>query len=369
MDARQALRRVVVMGAFLLVILSNGTVGVLSEASGEILEASGIAVYKQPHKANLEVAPSRFRPVAENIAPLLPIAAAPESQNTTPRSNNPRQQEWPCQLPEGCDGLSSESQSSTGALNTADSIAAAAPQTLETQIEKTDQTWVRRYQVYQQLITKGSTPLLQLDSNDALTQDDEIAIRLLHGRADVQNNAQHIQDEGRAYPDVPPILVAAAIAEQASDVERLFGVDALEKMALAVPGLDNMSIGIAQLRPGEALSLGLGEVDLFDPKIAIRGMYTKIDLGNTRITQLQDPAAPLALTDRYMLLSLAQNGTSEVDEFFALGNDWSVTLVQGNNARVMRYFVVHLDWLLLDGWTLPEGVDLEYWREIVFSVP
>ncbi|HPD41132.1 MAG TPA: hypothetical protein PLD43_06180, partial [Anaerolineae bacterium] len=87
------------------------------------------------------------------------------------------------------------------------------------------------------------------------------------------------------------------------------------------------------------------------------------------ITELEDPAAPLSLTERYMLLSLAQNGTCEVDEYFALGGDWTTILLQDNNARVMRYFLVHLDWLLVNGWELPGDVNLDYWRELVFSIP
>ena len=130
-----------------------------------------------------------------------------------------------------------------------------------------------------------------------------------------------------------------------------------------------MSIGIAQLRPEEATKLGLGDADLFDPETAIQGMFAKINLGSLRIAELEDPLDPLTLTERYMLLSLAQNGTSEVDEYFAMGGDWESILTLGNNARVMRYFLVHLDWLLLNGWELPEDVALDTWRETVFSTP
>ncbi len=223
-----------------------------------------------------------------------------------------------------------------------------------------------RYTVYQGLISQGSCSLPQVAAG-APEGEGEALLCPLHGRADVTANAETILAQGGEYLDVPPILVAAAIAEQASDVERLFGLDVLEKTVLQFPGKDNMSIGIAQLRPAEAQTLGLGAADLFDPEVAVRGMYAKIQQGNQRIDQLQDPAAPLSRTDRYMLLSLAQNNASVIEYFFELDGDWGQFLLHGNNARVMRYYLTHLDWLVANGWTLPEGVDLARWRQIVFS--
>ena len=227
-----------------------------------------------------------------------------------------------------------------------------------------DRLWRLRYAVYQELISQGSAPLLTLPEmgSGGINQ-----VCLLHGRNDVVTNAQLIRIIGRAYPEVPPIIVAGAIAQQASDVERVFGVDILEQVVLGVPGLENMSIGIAQLRPTEAHLWGLGAVDLFDPAIAIYGMFTKVQLSVDRIAELQNPLAPVRSTDRYMLLSLAQNSPRAVDDFFKVGGDWSALLAKHNNTRVMRYYLVHFDWLVAHGWELPSDVDLEVWRSIVFS--
>jgi hypothetical protein len=35
----------------------------------------------------------------------------------------------------------------------------------------------------------------------------------------------------------------------------------------------------------------------------------------------------------------------------------------------MRYYLVHLDWFLENGWKLSDEIDLDYWREMVFSTP
>ena len=68
-----------------------------------------------------------------------------------------------------------------------------------------------------------------------------------------------------------------------------------------------------------------------------------------------------------MLLSLAQNNIAAIDTFFELEGDWGRILAEGNNARVMRYFLLHLDWLLSNDWSLSKQIDLERWRETVFS--
>jgi hypothetical protein len=231
-----------------------------------------------------------------------------------------------------------------------------------------DVFWEARYAIYQGLISQGSAPLFNSDQG-YLESSEGTPICLLHGRSDVIDNAELILTIGERYAEIPPIVVAAAIAEQASDVERVFGVDILEKTAMALPGKDDMSIGIAQLRPTEVISLGLGTVDLFDPEIAVRGMYAKLRFANARIDLMQSEDAPLSATERTMLLSLAQNHLGTVDEYFELGGDWDRLTAIDNYARIMRYFLVHLDWLVENGWELPPDIDLESWRRIVFSAP
>lgn len=364
MNTRHGFQHIILIGALLLVMLMHRAGGVLSEAATKQDTASAIAASEHAFKAMPQVAPATL-PVASAVNPL------PEGDDSAAQGMPARRvHEWPCLLPEGCELLVSPSPSTSEAPKSALAPHETPAPIQKAEVSATDAAWVRRYQLYQALITAGSAPLLQLGASDDATEEPSLTLRLLHGRADAQNYATFIEAEGRNYPAIPPILVAAAIAEQASDIERVFGIDVLEQTALAFPGLENMSVGIAQIRPREAQMLGLGEgINLFNPEIAIRGMYAKMAHANARIEHLQDPEAPLALTDRYMLLSLAQNSLSKVDEFFALDGDWDVILQQDNNARVMRYFIVHLDWLLLNGWALPAGVDLDYWRACVFSTP
>lgn len=367
MHLPRPLQHITVISVIILVMLANNhAVGVLSEAASGSDAASDIAAYKQTDKAERPIAPHA---ISEGAVTIFPTIAETLAEEAPAQMRAPQRREWPCLLPEGCDW---PVESSPGAIAPENTVPAdeAIPSNLESDTMQTDEVWATRYQVYQMLITAGSAPLLQLGADAGTTEDSSFTVHLLHGRADAQNNAHLIKAEGRSYPDIPPILVAAAIAEQASDIERVFGMNALEQTALALPGLENMSIGIAQIRPQEAATLGLGEeADLFDPETAIRGMYAKMAHADARIEQRQDPESPLALTDRYMLLSLAQNSLGKVDEFFALHGDWALILQQGNNARVMRYFIVHLDWLLLNGWTLSEQVDLDTWRAVVFSTP
>jgi hypothetical protein len=232
-----------------------------------------------------------------------------------------------------------------------------------------DAFWEARYAIYQGLISQGSAPLLNSDLG-YLESSDGTPICLLHGRSDVLQNATLIRYIGALHPETPPIIVAAAIAEQASDVERVFGVDILEEAALTVlPGKEDMSIGIAQLRPTEMISLGLGGVDLFDPEMAVRGMYAKLALAGELMDDLASADAPLSPTERYMLLSLAQNHLGTVNDYYAVDGDWDQLMAMGNYARIMRYFLVHLDWLHESGWELPPDVDLDRWRRVVFSTP
>jgi len=229
-----------------------------------------------------------------------------------------------------------------------------------------DRLWEARYLIYQELISRSSAPLLFSDLG-FFELGDGTPICLLHGRTDVLDNAETIRAVTDEYPRIPAIMVAAAIAEQASDVERIFGVDILEKAILSLPGRENMCIGIAQLRPTEAMSLGLGLADLFRPEAAVRGMCAKLNSANEHIDLLRDQTTPISPTDRYMLLSLAQNNLGSIDDYNRVGGDWDKLLRMHNYARVMRYFLIHLDWLVANGWKPPDGVDLDQWRRIAFS--
>ncbi len=61
-----------------------------------------------------------------------------------------------------------------------------------------------------------------------------------------------------------------------------------------------------------------------------------------------------------------------VDNFFRFGGDWAKAFDSGfakdkDWKEQLRLVVLHLDWLLMNGWDLPDGVDLSYMREQAFS--
>lgn len=198
----------------------------------------------------------------------------------------------------------------------------------------------------------------------------------IHGRIEVLTHADTIR---RWAPDDLELIVAASIAHQASDFkDRPFGTDALELVWRELVD-DNISVGIAQLRQAEVVHWApyLDGSDLLSPETAIRIMAAKLSQANAYIVRHYPQVSD---TDRCMLLALAQNTTSyaamrsTVDHFFAAGEDWYQMLVddedlQRNWRLQLRLVLVHVDWLVQQGWPLPEGLDLLYWSRIAFSEP
>jgi len=187
---------------------------------------------------------------------------------------------------------------------------------------------------------------------------------LLHGRHDVQVHTEAIK---QSAPRHLQLIVAASIAHQASDPkDRPFGTDLIDV---------GKSRGIAQLRPGEIEEWApdLAGQSRLDPQTAIRVMTAKIEAADQYILEQAEGYGGISQTDRFMLLALAQNcGTREtmqtrVATFFDAEMNWSKMPQDGNWKLQLRLVVLHIDWLLLQGWVLPEGVDLDYWRRTAFS--
>ncbi len=175
----------------------------------------------------------------------------------------------------------------------------------------------------------------------------------IQGRREVMLHADEIRQWA---PDDLELLVAAAIAHQASDFkDRPFGTDAVEAVWRALVD-DNISVGIAQLRNNEVAYWApyLQGVDLLSPEMAIFVMIGKLRQSNDYILY-RHPKIPD--TDRYMLLSLAQNTSasetmrSTVDFFVDVaGGDWITMLAE-------------------QGWPAPAGLDRETWSRVAFSEP
>jgi RHS repeat-associated protein len=192
---------------------------------------------------------------------------------------------------------------------------------------------------------------------------------LLHGRNDAAANTASIK---RSAPRHLELMVAASIAHQASDPkDRPYGTDVIDV---------GKSQGIAQLQLSEietwAPSLAGGS--RHDPEVAISVMTGKLQYAEFAILGAQKEGGIISKTDRYMLLALAQNCAKArqiqdtIATFLGAGRDWDQAfddpLAKRNDWKEqLRLMVLHIDWLLLNGWELPEGVDLYYIREKAFE--
>jgi hypothetical protein len=199
----------------------------------------------------------------------------------------------------------------------------------------------------------------------------------IQGRREVLAHAEEIK---RWAPDDLELLVAASIAHQASDFkDRPFGTDALELVWRELVD-DNISVGIAQLRQEEVALWApyLYGADLLSPDAAIRIMTAKLGKTNSYILRY---SPEVATTDRFMLLALAQNAASSstmratVEYFFEDADaDWSEMLT-GERAEEMdwqeqlRLVLLHVVWLVEQGWSLPDGLDLDFWSHVAFPKP
>jgi hypothetical protein len=193
----------------------------------------------------------------------------------------------------------------------------------------------------------------------------------VHGRNDVETNTDTIR---RMAPQELELIVAASIAHQASDPkDRPYGSSFIDYVG--------KSQGIAQLRPGE--------IDRWAPKytggspqdseVAVAAMAGKLDYANNMIFAAQaGTGRSISKTDQYMLLALTQNCAEEaqiqktVSTFFAAEGNWGVVFgtdyaINHDWKEQLRLMILHIDWLLLNGWTLPQGVDIWDMREKAFE--
>lgn len=199
-------------------------------------------------------------------------------------------------------------------------------------------------------------------------------VPLIHGRQDVAANSELIRRY--AVRDLE-LIVAASIAHQASDVkDRPFGADAVESFWLKTINPD-ASVGIAQLRASEVVywAPDLVGADLLQPEVAIRVMTAKLDKANRYLNRAYPD---VDATDRYMLLALVQNDSSEIamrntiDAFFqGAGRDWTAMLSTSQAdsrdwTEQLRLVLIQLDWLVIQGWEKPEGLDRDVWAGIAF---
>lgn len=199
----------------------------------------------------------------------------------------------------------------------------------------------------------------------------------IQGRRVVQAHAEEIK---RWAPDDLELLVAASIAHQASDFkDRPFGTDALELVWRELVD-NNISVGIAQLRQEEVVLWApyLQGVDLLSPDAAIRIMTAKLSQTNSYILHNHPQ---VTTTDRLMLLALAQNAASghtmrsTVDHFFESASaDWAQMLSSERADELdwreqLRLVLLHAAWLVEQGWSLPEGLDLDFWSRVAFPEP
>lgn len=199
-------------------------------------------------------------------------------------------------------------------------------------------------------------------------------VPLIHGRQDVLVNSEAIR---RYAPSHLELIVAASIAHQASDFkDRPFGADAVESFWRKTVNPD-ASVGIAQLRASEVVYWApelIGK-DLLQPEVAVQVMTAKLDKANRYL----DRAYPdISVTDRYMLLALVQNDSSEIamrntiDAFFQrAGRNWQRLLASPQAqsrdwTEQLRLMLVQLDWLVVEGWQKPAGLDRDEWARIAF---
>ena len=199
----------------------------------------------------------------------------------------------------------------------------------------------------------------------------------IQGRREVLAHADAIK---RWAPDDLELLVAASIAHQASDFkDRPFGTDTLELIWRELVD-DNISVGIAQLRQEEVVLWApyLYGADLLSPDAAIRIMTAKLSQTNSYILRSFPEITP---TDRFMLLALAQNAASSstmratVECFVEeSGADWAEMLQDERADRLdwreqLRLVLLHVVWLVEQGWPLPDGLDLDFWSRVAFAEP
>lgn len=197
-----------------------------------------------------------------------------------------------------------------------------------------------------------------------------------HGLREVASNARLIKTLGDDR--VPAILLAAAIANQGGSAQRPFGIDAIERLQYWLGSnfdwplpqwewgaarwhhyVEEPSIGIAQLLPGEAQQLrGFGRPNLFDDRTSIRLMYTKLAAVSRAAENLE-----LNQTQRFILLAIGNNdGLGTVQRLVAYDRDLERYLADHPQSRAqIAKIMTFVDYLAKHGdWALPDGINRDY---------
>jgi len=203
---------------------------------------------------------------------------------------------------------------------------------------------------------------------------------LASGRWVVEKYKAEFHWSGAAGDLVHPTLLAAAVAHQANDpLDRFFGTDIVDKAALRWHD-PNASVGVAQIRKVELWYVGIAGcfateenvAMLFDPDFSIHIMALKLYEADEALGRYPGYSE----TDRYMLLAIAQNidhpsrVVEMVDTFFSerVGRRWARLFEKKNYAQwQLQLMLIEFEYLVEQGWTLPEGLDLDRWRYIAFE--
>lgn len=111
---------------------------------------------------------------------------------------------------------------------------------------------------------------------------------------------------------------------------------------------------------------------LFDPEFSIHLMALKLQAADEALGRYPGYSE----TDRYMLLAVAQNigrpsSIAKVaDTFFAekIGRKWPKLFDELDYAQwQLQLMLIEFEYLVGQGWPLPEGLDLDRWRYIAFE--
>lgn len=198
-----------------------------------------------------------------------------------------------------------------------------------------------------------------------------------HGRMDVFWHGRDISTfAGSSFYE---LIVGASIAHQGSALERAWGADIPEELVRTLPNFSNMSMGPAQVRPSEIAEWAphLRGKDVIDPDVGIEVTAKKIRATDDYILNHPGAEIGIAITDRYMLMALAQNCSTRatmqrtIDTFFDVRMKWSDMLSHRDYGEgwkeQLRFVALHIDWLAMWGWEVPTGLDMDYWRRTAFS--
>lgn len=166
------------------------------------------------------------------------------------------------------------------------------------------------------------------------------------------------------YYGVPALSVAAAVEWQgsASVQRRLMGLEGAQYDGL-LPGMKTgmkASLGIGQMSAEEIeqyVSVSCRKDCVLDDRMQLLGMAGKLAGADELLPTDIDP------TDRMMVLAIAQDeGPGAAKAYMDYRGDWVKIFANVSHAYDQnRHIVDQIRWLVLGGYSLPEGVDFDLW--------